>query len=1162
MRAKHAHRLGRTLLLGGSTLGIVAAMFAMFHFVGAQTPLEAPQPVLPTVVKPAASNASQQALRLPEGVVLEGGGSARFREIDRETGKVVFALDYAGWEPAKNARDQFEVTQPRMTIRTPRGQIIEVTAEQGRMEKRPDAKRPRRGELTGHVRIVVDRLSDAERAQLSEAERNSPPGEARLITITSERIEFDLEYSRVASTGPLEVRAVDVSLRASSLGLRFNEVDDTIEHLEIPAGGTIEVTGLAVAFTVSLPGPGSAKSTPVPVATAPEPPPPATPKPTMTADGFPILELSEPKTPKRHPITTYRATFEDDVVVEQRTGNEPRERLTADVLALLFDFGQSQRDAMGGQARTQPTSDASDPSDYPSAATHAASSPVAEHDETPLPEPDAPAAKQRLGVTWSGKLNLDLVPDNEDPDIAAKGKRMHVTATGSPVHLSTQQGEAECQRLEYQDETKVASLFGVTKPDESPLPLVIRSSDSGEIQGREAHFDDQTKTGYVVGPGRLTRSAIPAPSADASPATLLGARSSSDGFEIVFTGRLDLELASITELGADPQTGTAIEKQRDYLKRAVLTDAVRMNQGHDGLSADRVEATFAAPDPNDRRDEKIERLYAAGNVELRTGEERIACREMDVELTDGADGQPTPSRAIATGSVVAQQGCRRITAGERLTVDLAQFETPKPPWDEAIARQRAIDKGYDPDTVDWVARRAEYEASKEYDVAPTRLNAIGQVTIMDPEQSLEVIAESIDAAFTDARTIRTATVLGSSSSPASVKLEDFSIMGASVELDATQPYAHVPGAGRLTFMTEQDLDGRPLDEPTEVVVTWSREMTYRGTGDAKSTANFAGDVHATTQTSTFDCAALLIDFVERPQPVATAQTKHAGRWWILTPIIDRFAGPSDDAAGAGLRVAGTEAGQDPVYLVATGNAVALTSREDETGRIDRRGRIAGEHLAVDLRSRVMKIDGPGNLLIEDYQVPAEQAAPRQPRRTPMGDLSAEGPSQTFIFWTNSMSYDYGNRGASFEGDVELRHFTGAELVLGDQIAAFQPGVARTMDKGSASILQANQLLVGFTGAPGSQQGTGAGIGEMSGVEVKHFQAEGNVWFVNAAVQVSGHQASYSRESNRVRIVGRPGQDVDVIDERDGFKRVLTSEVTYHPQGRGFELGSNTRVVGN
>ena len=127
-------------------------------------------------------------------------------------------------------------------------------------------------------------------------------------------------------------------------------------------------------------------------------------------------------------------------------------------------------------------------------------------------------------------------------------------------------------------------------------------------------------------------------------------------------------------------------------------------------------------------------------------------------------------------------------------------------------------------------------------------------------------ARSLDCTFDDQRHLTRASIVGDEQEPAHAETGDFYIRGPRVLMDVRTQSAQVPGAGMLRFYTSQDLDGRPVDKPIPVVVTWANRMALDGQSNI---GLFSGSVKAHSDNSSLDCRELTLRFQNLPKPAAT-----------------------------------------------------------------------------------------------------------------------------------------------------------------------------------------------------------------------------------------------------------------------------------------------------
>jgi hypothetical protein len=86
------------------------------------------------------------------------------------------------------------------------------------------------------------------------------------------------------------------------------------------------------------------------------------------------------------------------------------------------------------------------------------------------------------------------------------------------------------------------------------------------------------------------------------------------------------------------------------------------------------------------------------------------------------------------------------------------------------------------------------------------------------------------------------TVYGSDTAPAEVHFETTSIYGPQVDIDQPNNTVKVLGRGKLRMLSGGDLNGNDLSTPSDLEITWAKEMKFDG---AKSYAEFIQNVTAT-----------------------------------------------------------------------------------------------------------------------------------------------------------------------------------------------------------------------------------------------------------------------------------------------------------------------------
>lgn len=1107
------HGLVRTLLLVVSTLAVVGVVFAIYIHIR-QMPEQrrvGAAPVAVPSVPPASETATQpagsEAMRI-EGVPLPKGERTRINLYGSEGIQARLELEVDSWEPVGNSGREFRLEKPTIRFRTPAGQLVNVSADSGLVEmarQRGDNYDLARGRLEGNVAVLMDRLSTEQRAQLPPEQRDELTDE-RKIQVELDDLTFDMEYARVESSGRVRAVLAEAEFEGRGLLLRYNEPASRIEYLKIAEGKRILLRGMGRSFAIALPGATQPETAEVDEKTETSAKKESSDSSELAADiqpveddGVPLFVPDASKKPRTRETVTYIATFEDKVAVDQFEGQTQTGFLNADLLRFLFDFGQEQRELTRQPPASRP--------------------PGTEPGDGEAAHPFADVEESWVLLSWNGPLVVDLVRDQGEVSSDIFGKRLQVTATGGEVHIADRQGSARCRKLVYHYETKQAWLYGGS---DSAFALDIGTG--ARLSGRKLSFDPRGQTATVTGPGMLSDQQAD----DIMPGAIWGSQDQGGEVSITFREKMNLRLGTLARESFDPMTGELVVRRREYLQSAELLGDVLMVQDSDSIAAELVKIDFRPPVRDDAMADTIENFHAEGGVRMLQGDERITCRSLDVSFTRDANGRLVPERADAQGDVAATQRDRTITAGERMIVNLQSVAVEKPPFDLVQAKVIAVRQGLNFEEIDWDAQRKKYERQGKLALGLRRIQAFGGVNVEDPEQNLHIDAGRLDCTFSEGRRIDRGVVIGRGALPAGVEFGDFGIMGREIEFDASAQWAEVPGAGRLAFTSRKDLDGRSITKPIPMSVTWTDFMRFRG---LENTAVFTGSVHAVSRTSTFDCRELVLDF-EDEEPHVSAGPPSPGvlDWWVLQPFQARFRRGAER-----LRLEAPRVRKQLAYLSANGDVIGLTATYDEvTGVLKTRARLAGPHLAVDLRNKTqaMTIDDAGTLLIEDYRLRPSAESGNVTKMSPFGAKGDNLPSQTFISWGRAMSFYGGNRLAVFEKDVELVYRSGSKLLLADGLLdGAMLDKLRESTEGRDARLLCQQLNVQFIKkANGDASASAVG---MSGNEIYSFSASGGVYFEDSGVSVTCRTVTFNRERELLQVLGTREQPAELIDQRRG-----------------------------
>ncbi len=1158
---RHATGLVRTLVVASATLAILLVCFSIYQAsqndpeaaVSSRTPRLPSTPTEPVGYSDESDALDAPGVALGQGII-GPGQKIQITLYPREGKRARLEIAVRDWTPLGGSSNEFLLSEPEARMRTKDGHAVRVTADRGILQaqrKSGSGLDPQRGTLTGNVVILYDRLSELERAELPEELRDRiDPSD--LVRIELDEIEFDLEYSKLIVPGHLHLSARDVEFDATDLEIRFNDAENRVESMRISRGGRLELHEQGKPQGSSISGVGTGDSpqltlvdwlrasiraglTPKPQKQT-EKPSDQPPDVAFSEEGVPVFRSDAQEGKKPKPPIRYYARFEGNVDARRLLADVVSARIQADVLEMIRDV--SDKDQARARAPQMP--------------------------EPPQDEKGPTPTSERIVLEWSDRLLVQAC--TSDDDRCASETRSRITATGSPTRLHHPQGDATCAKLTFDPDGSKVWLYG-TPAD----PVVVRSADQGVMTGvtvfSERHGDDMYI--HVTGPGTLVRDVGGSPS-QASAAESDEARPAL----IEFADKLEVHGRFVSGFPKiDFATGQVSSRQRRVLDRAEFVGKVRFHQAEMNLDADALTLTFGRK--RGLRDSSgiIERVVAQGHVVMTQGADRVTCREIDVALTVAPDGRTLPKTATALGDVVAENGGTVIQARDKLVVDFETVARVPSPAKGTLAGAPDVEPHPDVAAPDTDAHPAEHQAKKRYESVAKRLRAWGEVIVSDPAQALNLSAEKLDCSIANGRDIETAIVEGLEDQPASVRLDTFTVIGRQIILSVPDEHAEVPGAGRLTFHSRKDLDGRKVAEPIPIAITWNDRLEYRG---SENRAVFSGNVHAASEmTTTFDCDRLLVEFDDvtytadestAPSPRGRPQAPEptVSDWWIFQEIVARLL----PASGERKRVRVTSRfSKEPAYILATGNAVALTSEIDPvSGLIKSRARISGPMLSLNLRPDVSKmvIEGAGNLLLEDNR-------PARPRdlladRGPGGlfDVNRDaGPSKTLIEWDDLMWYDFAIDQTQFEGNVSLKHFSGDELM---RIRGLSVGGSAEVPAGRATFLTCDALTLDFLDRDErARRPAGRRMGRLSADRLKRFHAKGSVVLQDESegLSLTADRLIYWKDRELLGIYGSPRRRAHIVTRKPGQlpNQVSVERLFYSLATRKLEVskpGLNTR----
>lgn len=620
--------------------------------------------------------------------------------------------------------------------------------------------------------------------------------------------------------------------------------------------------------------------------------------------------------------------------------------------------------------------------------------------------------------------------------------------------------------------------------------------------------------------------------------------------------RLGQAIARLTTTSPTEQAAVAEDLARMIARLGPATRIDAQNAVAAQLTKTIARLVSAQPEAPDFSSNRLDKMLAHGHVRFQSGDDVVVAGDLAVTMTMDAEGRNVPAVAEARGAVSASQKERRITAKDRLLVEMASVPAPPaPPLDRQVVAAKARSRGIDPASIDWEALEAKQKNRRE--LAVVHLEAFGEVRAVDPAEKLNLSAEELRCWMPDGRQIEQASVVGADGREAEVELGDYYVRGPSVKTNVKDQCVEVPSAGLLRFRSYEDISGQHLDKPVPVTISWSKNMVIDG---QQNTGLFVGSVHAISRDSVVDCQELHVGFADArtpavAEPTSAPATAPAGdRYWIFDPVVKQLT-QSEKKRTPGQTVTGMR--KRPVRFVAIGEARASSRTVDEKNRarILSGMQIDGPQIDVDLEADQITVNGTGHLLIEDYRTPQakRRAAPAQKAsgRDPFGGgMSVESPSQTAFKWQNSMSYFARRNLAVFDRDVVMVHLSGSAIKLGRELAqSMQLDFSRLQaSKGRRAGLRCDNLIVEFIRDPSTKKRSDDPTPLAGAMELKQLRATGSARLEEGTRSIEGDLITFNRAVNQIRVFGSPATPAMLLDQYEPngkWMRWWGESVTYN-----------------
>ncbi|MCB9856721.1 MAG: hypothetical protein H6818_13655 [Phycisphaerales bacterium] len=1099
---------------------------------------------------------------------------------DQKSGKPQTIFEADEWEPLSD--DRFDVRNMRIQRFMADGEIVYISADRADVtvfhagDNRFD---PRRGKLTGNVRVVVDRTSEAWRLEHPElAEREQHPEE--LVHVEMESAQFDLDRSELIALGAVMVDSREARIEdVSDLTVRWDQTDNRLESLQFARGGKMIIRRGAGVVDFSLPGVEQNVS-----------------ESSTSADG---QQGSRVSVAANQPIKIDRARIDAPVQVGAVSAKDAAQQIRSQGLrvrtnqAVSLSVAKKLDNAPTQDAPSIARSDATD--DSPEAAESKSAVPDTLRTEDALAS-DVDSIRKEIQTV----ADVDVSKMTTEELLAYRKSRVNsyrAMFQGSVV-VEQRQGEQTVGSLRS-DRLEAHFDFGKKLEDRMRTPVAKSDNEKADKTAEDAPEDDGQIVLIWNGPFDLHPLQIDPKQqtgkrfdvvAVGKPVIVTSRQGAAECRQLVF--RNETEQVWLSGDGKDDVV-LNVQQGRKLVGREIYFDKHRglahvegagymqdkkSLEGKEALAAafsneassveiywdqsvdvelglklvsSRNEATGQLEQKNDPY---LRRAWFHGDVRFRRGDEMA--RADNVAATFGP---PVTKGAVAdfiehldlAGSVIVANHQHQILA-EDLNVDLVRTadgrNVPRSVHasGRVTARQvrgegRFIDtqlrREISADTMDVTMREltsnvatnaSDKPGALGSNVGMERLDARGNVEVRDPDHNLKISrTESMLATFNNGDQLDNLILVSPSPDVlAQARVEDMAVHGHRIELNMAEQSLDVPGPGKAWMVSRQDFGGRTLPKPQPVRADWRDQLQLRLNKDY---GVFVGDVHISTEGFEMGCDKLTIRFASMPAIPNTADTKKAGRFGILGEILNDK--PQMEWTD---RIATSSERKRPTYVVAEGRAYAVSKtfapgpNDDTWGRLLSRFRIEGAQIEADLEREQMRVPSAGLLMIEDYQFDNDSRRPTAVATRGVGgplmsSVRSEGPSQTLVTWESKMDFFRDQGAVIFERDVKMGHYSGQQMALDDSDFAptgFLAGLKDRLKPGRRAWLECQNLRLDFESDQRAVQKHASA--DSRATDLSSIRAEGAVLLVDGEWQLLGNRLQYSRRTEDVRIDGGNG----------------------------------------
>lgn len=1122
------------------------------------------------------------------GVNISPGDHPKVVIHDPKTGKPQTIFEADEWEP--KSEDRFDVTNMRIQRFLSDGAIVYISSDHADVtvfhagDNRFD---PRRGKLTGNVRVVVDRTSEEWRAAHPDlAPRDKHPEE--LVHVEMESAQFDLDRSELIALGHVMVDSREARIDdVSDLTVRWDQVDNRLESLKFARGGKMIIRRGAGVVDFSLPGveqdvTGASASggparehvavaanrpikieraqveAPVKVgAVSAEEAAQAIRSQGLRVRTNQAVSLSVPKKLDNAPNQPGEAVAKaDDKQAPAATGTDetsPRRKLRS-TEALASDVESMQKEVQAVTEVDVGKMTTEELLNYRKERIHSYRAMFQGH----------VVVEQRRGEKTVGSLKSDRLEAHFD--FGKKLKERMQTPVTSNGDQSKKKGKAkdaeedddseivllwngpfELHPLQVDPDKQTGKRFDVVAVGE---PVVV-TSEQGGAECRQLVFRNETQQVWLSGEGK-------------NDVTLnVQAGRKLVGREVFFDKRRGLAHVDGPGFMQDKKTLDGKEALAAAFSKESNTVEIYWDKAVDVELGTRL--VSGRNDETGELEEKNEpylrRAWFHGDVRFRRGEEMA--RADNVAATFGP---PATKGAVAdfiehldlAGTVIVANHQHQILAND-LDVDLVRTAdgknlpthvygtggvTARQVRGEGRFMETHLRREISADTMDVKLRPLPKQVASTNekndkpgafgdDVGIDRLDAQGHVEVRDPDHNLKISrTQAMLATFKDGQDLNRLTIVSPSPDVlAQARVEDMAVHGHRIELDMANQSLDVPGPGKAWMVSRQDFGGRTLPKPQPVRAEWRDQLQLRLN---KNYGVFVGNVRVRTEGFAMNCDKLTVRFASVPPIDKKQSANKQGRFGILGDIVG--GKPRMEWTD---RIASSSERKRPVYVVAEGGANALSEtyapgpNEDTWGRLLSRLRIEGARIEADLEREQLRVPSAGLLLIEDYQFNSGSRRPTAVATRGVGgplmsSVRSEGPSQTLVTWEKSMDFFLDKGAVIFDRDVKMDHYSGQQMALEDADFApngFLAGLKDRLKPGRRARLDCQRLRLDFVTQQSPVDKSGGSRGRAT--DLSGILAEGAIRLMDGEWQLLGNRLQYTRRTDEVRIDGGGGTQASI-----------------------------------